>query len=162
MPNKCLQEKIACRERLRCKVWLSLRVCSLLQYTPAWLWASIQRGCLHRPEPYLHWPSTRNMDLVSPNKSDCWHTRTLMIWTPETMARKYGWGKYYASLCNQFKFCFLGSCHLFIGTVTGKLLQLSPSVILKKSTQYNSVIRLWSFILGTNSAQCIYTMDLCI
>ncbi len=62
---------------------------------------------------------------VSPNKSDSWHTRTLTIWTPETMARKYGWGKYYASLCNQFKFCFFGSCHLFIGTVTGKLLQLS-------------------------------------
>ncbi len=63
VPNKCLPEKISCRERLRCKVWLSLRVCSRLQRTPAWLWASNQRGCLHRPEPYLHWPSARNMDL---------------------------------------------------------------------------------------------------
>ncbi len=72
-----------------------------------------------------------NMDLVSPNKSDSWHTQTLTIWTPETMARKYEWGKYYASLCNQFNFSFFGSCHLFIGTMTGKLLQLSPSVLLK-------------------------------
>ncbi len=133
VPNKCLPEKISCRERLRCKVWPCLWEFAL-GYSAHLLDCGhlFSEGVYTDQSPICIGLLHANMDLVSPNKSDCWHTRTLTIWTPETMARKYGWGKYYASLCNQFNFSFFGSCHLFIGTMTGKLLQLSPSVLLKE------------------------------
>lgn len=58
-----------------------------------------------------------------PNKSDCWQTCKLMIWTPETI-----WiGKNTKLVCGAF-----GPCHVFIVTVTGKFLLPSPSVLLKE------------------------------
>lgn len=159
--NKSLQNKIACRERLWCKVWRRLWEYSLLQHTPAWLWASIQQGCLHRPEPHLHWPSPRNMDLVTKTNLTA-GTRERSRFGHQKQWLENMDGENTKLVCVMSSSFVFWSLSLIYRNSDREILTALTSCSFKRSTQYNSVILMWSFILRTNSAQCIYAMDLCI